>query len=549
MQNDDTNLEFPISEAIESSELTQPQKKKSEKKAPPKEKPSAELQQFLTGLEQQKDAEAKLDFAFGFMKTCISHDPPFFKGFWESRIKCLELFKENISPSFRAQKWAEFSELSKEARRMKDQLDEQSSFATEQIDIAINAIEKELESPPEEASFSLPEEAHSLASNLNFYKATQNQLHHLNLLATRITSLRKELIKTEMRIRIKNKFFDRLSKTGDQIFPRRKTLIQELSQTFMADVEKFIGRHFSQNESRESIFRLREEIKALQQTAKLLTLNTQAFSQTRLHLSECWDKLKEQDKERKVEFDKRKDEFKKNEAEFKEMIEAAKAKFESNEHSPFQAEAALDEISHVMRSKELGRDEVRSLRTLLMEVKDKIHEKQKELDKQREQQEEIRQQQRRQLYQELREKLESFLNSAKELAQEVILAQKEELTSEIQKSSLSKPEKAELEKLLKNLKDILREKKEMALRSLPADDRQALEQLKELLKQKQEERQEIKEMVEHYRKQSGLSGVSFEKGLEYSALMTEEKEKLEKANDSVKEVETKIGELESKLSE
>lgn len=586
MQDDETNLEFPVMESNDPSQesshessheplsvdpvptapndplteplaenSTEPRKKKSGKRGPQKEKPAGELSQFLTELDEQKDVEAKLEFSLSFMKACISQDPPNFKGFWEARIKSLAFFKENIAPSHRAQKWEEFSELSKEARRMKDQLDEQSDFASEQIDIAIGAIEKELEElaemlKAEDAHLPsiLPPDAYALAENSDFYHITQNELHHLNLLATRITSLRKELIKTEMRIRTKNKFFDRLSKAGDLIFPRRKTLIHDLSQTFMDDIEKFIHHHFSERESRESIFNLREEIKALQHTAKLLNLNTLAFSKTRLSLSECWDKLKEQDKERKIELDKRKDEFKKNESEFKEMIEATAAKFESGELSPSLTQNALDEISTQMRNKELGRDEVKTLRTLLTEIKDKIHAKQKEHETKRLKQEEERVQQRRELFQEFRGKIEAFLNSAKELSSEALLQQKEELASEFQKSTLSKPEKIELEKLLKSLKDILREKKEIALRSLPADDRQALQQLKELLKQKQEERQEIEEIREFYRKQSGLSGISFEKGLEYSALIAEQREKFEKAQEAVKEVEKKIDELESKLS-
>lgn len=555
MQDTDTNLEFPIMESNDPSseppepQTTEPKNKKSDKVRPP----SAEFQQFLKDLEQQKDIEAKLDFSLDFMRASIAQDPPNFKSFWDVRIHCLSLFKENIAPSHRAAKWAQFSDLSKEARRMKDQLDEQSDFASEQIEIAIQAIEKELDelqdTLKQESVFILPQEAYALDNHAEFYQSTQNELHQLNLFATRITSLRKELIKTEMRIRTKNKFFDRLSKAGDHVFPKRKTLIHEMSQTFMADIENFIKHHFSQNSGRESIFKLREEIKALQHSAKILTLNTQAFSQTRLSLSECWDNLKEQDKERKVEFDKRREEFKKNESEFKEMIEAASSKFESAEHSPAQTLAALEEISTQMRNKELGRDEVKTLRTLLSEVKSKVQDKQTEHERERLQQEEARIKQRRQLFQEFREKIEAFLSEAKDLATEAILEQKEELIGEIQKSSLTKSEKVDLEKLLKTLKEILREKKEIALRSLPADDRQALEQLKELLKQKQEEKQEIKDLVEFYRKQSGLSGISFEKGLEYSALVTEHKEKLEKASDDVKEVEAKIDELESKLSE
>lgn len=542
---------LPHDESIKGEDLPQKNRKQSAKK----EKLSAEIERFLTELELQKDIEAKLEFSFQYMKECISQTPPYFKGFWEARMKCLSFFKDNIAAPLRAQKWEEFGELSKEARRMKDQLDEQSSFASEQIDMAIQAMEKELEDLPELLKQETPPflyldgmETYALAANSNFYEATQKELHHLNLLATRISSLRKELIKTEMRIRTKNKFFDRLSKAGDEIFPRRKTLIHDLSQSFISDIDIFIQRHFHGNEGHASIFQLREEIKSLQHIAKVLTLNSLAFSKTRLALSECWDNLKEQDKERRIELGKRKDEFKKNEVEFKEMIEALAAKFDSGEHSSLETLTSAEQISKEMRNRELGRDEVKTLRTLLGDLKQKVHAKQREQEDKREQQEELRQHQRRELFQEFRGKIESLLNDAKELSSEEILEQKEELAKELQKSTLNKTEKADLEKLLKNLKDVLREKREIALRSLPDDDRQALEQLKELLKQKREERQEIKEILEHYRKQSGLSGVGFEKGLEYSARVTEERERYEKAQEAVEEVEIKIEELESKLA-
>ena len=111
----------------------------------------------------------------------------------------------------------------------------------------------------------------------------------LNTLASRVNAMRKEVVKTEMRIRIKNKLLDCLSLCGDQIFPKRKDLIKEISQTFMSDIDHFIASHFEDEEfQRVPLYALREEIKQLQSIAKVLTLNTHAFTETRLKLSGCW---------------------------------------------------------------------------------------------------------------------------------------------------------------------------------------------------------------------------------------------------------------------
>lgn len=518
-----------------------------------KERATPIVENFFKELDALTEVEAKIEFAIAFMEKAIAQENAAdFKSFWEARMKCLSLFKENVPPFLRNQLWTKFSELSKEARRLKDMLDEQSDFAAEQIDMAITAIEtgldQLLETLAAEHDLELPEYAYALRENFDLYNNAQRELAHLNLSASRITSLRKELIKTEMRVRVKNKFFERMSKAGDRVFPRRKILIQEISQAFSGDINHFIKQCFDNPESRVALFDLREEIKALQSAAKFFTLNTQSFSQTRLQLSECWDKLKEMDKERKQEFDKKREVFKKNAEELTAKMLEASTKFEDGELNSTQSMTFLDEIVVDMRACDLGRDELKSLRQQISDFKDKIQAKQKLQDEERVKAEELRTKQKRELFESFKTKCSEFIQTAKEISSEELLTAKDELMDEIQKSALSKLEKNELDRILKPLKDILREKREQALLSLPADERQALEQLKELLSQKREQRLEIKERIEQYRKLLGASGLSFEKSMDYSVRLGEERENLEKAQESVQEIEMKIESLESKQS-
>ena len=70
------------------------------------------------------------------MRSAPQPQSPHFKDFWEARRLCLPLFKENMNPKSRSLLWAEYIEISAEARKLKEILDEQSPFAVEQIELA-----------------------------------------------------------------------------------------------------------------------------------------------------------------------------------------------------------------------------------------------------------------------------------------------------------------------------------------------------------------------------------------------------------------------------
>jgi hypothetical protein len=85
---------------------------------------------------------------------------------------------------------------------------------------------------------------------------------------------------------------------GDKIFPKRKELIKKISAEFEKDVKEFSDKILKASAPiRIPFFSLREEIKELQYLAKLFTLNTQTFNFVRQVLSECWEKIKIEEKE------------------------------------------------------------------------------------------------------------------------------------------------------------------------------------------------------------------------------------------------------------
>lgn len=507
---------------------------------------------FKAAFDAQQDVEAKLQLTLDFMEVALAQGgAPHFRSFWEARRLAISLFKENLLPAVRSQFWMKYSELLKEARRLKEILEEQSSFAIEQIEIAIQALEKEIthfdeqveKAPSLDRAF-FPQH---LEDHYALYENWQKQLNVLNVQATRINALRKEVLKTEMRVRQKNKFFQSLSAMGDQVFPKRKELIKQISQQFIDDVNQFIAKYFQGGSPQALLYVLREEIKAYQALAKLFTINTNAFTQTRAGLSQSWDKIKVEEKERKKERGHQRLLFKQHAKEIELPISQLKEAIQKGEVSSQEALKKIDEVVRQMRKAQLGREELRILRQALEEVSQLVQEKVKTEGEARQLQESERHRQQKEKHQALHEAIEQLFGQQEASGADELIAQREALLIQIHESPLAKNEKQELERLLKPLRDVITEKMERALLDLTDDDRQALQQLQGVLKQRQERRQEAKSQLETLRKAAGSSSLDFEKAMSYQTQMNEEKTRLEKINQSIQEVERKVVELQSKM--
>lgn len=527
----------------ESSELS------ADTPVPSKAKDSSVKEQFdsfLKELEQVGDFETKLQKTLDFMEAAISQTgSPQFKNFWDARLEALKLFKENVNPAVRSLLWTRYSDLSKEARRLKEILDEQSAFAAEQIEIAIKALEEEINAVVEGRFSPVPlPQVRTMREKLSAYEHVQGELNVLNTQAARVNALRKELIKTDMRIRIKNKFFQRLSAAGDLIFPRRKELIKEISQQFIEDIEHFVTQDFENFKAQESVFVLREEIKSLQNLAKQLTLNTHSFTHTRHKLSECWDALRGIEKERKKERAQLKVVFKENANNIIQLIETFNTGYAAGEFGVQEGLKKLEEISKEMRNVELGRDEVVQLREELNKARQLIQDKIKEEENARLQQEQEKERLKKEAFNQLKNELDELINSIPSTSIEILLEKKEQLQQKIANSTFSRLEKQELERKFRPLKDGITEKKEREMLDLSDDDRQALDKLKGLLHERKERRKELKAQIDSLRKVLASSGMDFTQSLTANAQLTEEKERLDKLNAGIKELETKINLLE-----
>lgn len=514
---------------------------------------------FVKQFEELEPIVEKLRCAIEFMRNSLSNTlgTPYFKGFWEARKLCLPLFKEQITQPLRSQLWGEYVELTREGRRLKNILDEESAFAVEQIEMAIKSLEEEIEkfkanAHEVEQATALPRLSKVLEEKIPFYETSQNRLSLLNVYASRIHALRKELIKTEMRIRHKNRFFERLSSLGDAVFPVRKDLINEVSTHFTQDIASFVTVYFSDetfcpDEAKRQVFYYREEIKALQALAKMLTLSSHAFTTTREHLSASWDKLKGLEKELKKEFTEQR-------AVSQENVTAVLAKLKELETLYLEEKAVAEEIlkeydgvARWMRELDLTHTDVKHLKEELRRCRQAPEKKIEDVEATRRQKAAQEEADRRQECAVFKERIEALKEKKSALSVQELESEWEALRAEIHTKPFAKKDKQCVERVLKEIKDTLEEKKEDALMNLSEGDKEALSNLKEVLQQRKDRRQEIKVLVEEYRKIMGGSSLDFEKAIEYGDLMAKEKERLEKMDESIREIEDKIAQLKKKV--
>lgn len=525
---------------VASSEAEMPQESR--------EKISPQFKEFSEKLATLPTPEEKIAHGLQFMRSSISQEGnPRFREFWEARRFVLPFFKENLNPAIRSKLWGEFVELTVEARRLKEILEEQSAFAMEQIDLAIQALEKDLSNfeglLAQTGELSFPEAALTIQQKTGTYNKIQRELNLLNTLASRLNGLRKEIIKTDMRIRFKTKFFKRLSDLGDQIFPKRKQLIEGVSSEFEKDVERFVAAHFkAEGIVGAPYYALREEIKALQGMAKLLTLNSGVFSRTRLKLSECWDQVKVLEKEHKKEVLQKKQVSSEQREVVQTKLDALKD--QAQDLSLKDLDKEIDTILQEMRNLPLHRDDVRSLKDELFRLRAPHIAAQEQRAKEFEEAEKEKVRLKREKVASFKERLTQLLREADKMELDPLMNAFKEMQEQLDQLEITKIEKQQIERQFRPLKDLVAEKKENSLLNLSEDDKKTLENLRLVLQQKKQRRQEIKEQMEIHRKALGSSGLDFEKAMQYRELVDQEKERLDKANAGIEEIEQKIAELE-----
>lgn len=209
-----------------------------------------------------------------------------------------------------------------------------------------------------------------------------------------------------------------------------------------------------------------------------------------------------------------------------------------------ECNAKAEEILNFMRTIELGRDEVRALKDEILRAKRIPMERAREAEQERLRRDREIEKEKRDKIQTLKDQLNAVLHEASSMDVDALMLKRDQLTTLFEEVALSKAEKQIVDRLFKQLKDAVDDKREKALLQLSDDDLKALDELKAVLEERKTRRQEIKNQLENYRKQLGGSGFDFEKAMMYREMIEAEKASLEKVNASIDEIEEKIAEIE-----
>jgi len=506
---------------------------------------SKNYNKFFNELSQKEKAEEKLRYTLDFMQKILSSNKgPVFRDFWEAKRLCLDFFKEKLSSHAREIFWNEYLELSNEIRRLKEILNEESSFAQEQIDLAIQAVEKDLENFDQRlgelVEIELPVESKILQKNGPQYIQLQKELTLLNTFAGRLSGFRKELIQTQIRIRHKNRLFLKLSQLGDSVFPKRKEKIEILSALFLEDVEQFLNQY--QKHEKGPFFDLKDEIKALQKFAKVLTLNTFAFTQSREKLSHCWDQIKEKEMAHRTKQEKWKESCKEDFNQLVSQIETFQQECNAFKITPSKADEKTNQFLSKMKELQLGRSEIKTLKKRLDEAKKPLEEKEKQEREKQKEEEKKKQKLQKQAHQLLLKKIMEVLHQAEALSLDALVEKWEIFVKEKKDLVLSGVEEIILADRLASIADHVQEKKWRQLLEQAPDELAFA--LRTLLSERHKERSKLKEALEKHRKIIGGSGLNLEQSMLYQELISNEKIRLDAIEMMIEEIEEKLFDLE-----
>jgi hypothetical protein len=503
------------------------------------------FEQFVEETEQLGSSEEKLACGISFLRRTLSQNKvPRFKEFWEIRKTCLDYFKSDLNSLVRAKCWGEYIELTTEAKRLRDILDEQSNFLAEQIDLALSQVEAAVDELPSEwkESSAFVQYSKCFAEKEALYSSLQAPLSFFNSLAMRLSDLRKEILKIDPRISHKFKLFDRLSEIGDRVFPKRKALTEEVSTHFLSEVKRFVAEHFPLT-SKTPYYLLREEIRGMQAIAKLLSINPATFMETRLLLSECWDELREKDKERKKQVAEKKQQWDANCLQAEEKIEQFKNFCQQSDLLFKEVKLEQGRLLSFLRSLELNPEDSKKLHETLHALAAPFKERQQKEENEKKEQVQKQEEELQREIIAIERELHALVENRDQYDLEEIQESESRLIERLKLLPRRIAERQSILISLSKLNEIKTDKRQASAIKSCSSDADRLIKLKEVYAERKRRHGEIKAKIDGYRKELGLSGLNFDKAFTLRQMLEDQKQDLEKSKQAIDEIEMKIREL------
>lgn len=254
------------------------------------------IEAFLAKLSECPSPEERISLSLSFMSHSLFRDKvPYFKGFWQAKEKAFETLKE--WPSASPLHWAQYKELCEEFHRVKIVIDEEASFAAEQIELALLGFEPLVDKilqGKDLAPASL--KAFPVHGNLHALEKAQGAFLAIQSVIGQLSALRQEVLTSTMKVRLKNRLLGSINTLIEKILPFRKERKGEVTLCFIDLVESFVQTHFDEKGAlrsmRTPLIQLQKEVKILQALAKELSLTGDGFKKSRALLTPCWNTLR-----------------------------------------------------------------------------------------------------------------------------------------------------------------------------------------------------------------------------------------------------------------
>lgn len=515
--------------------------------------PSCEsMDSFEQMVAERGSVEEKIVFALEQMESLLKNadQSSDLKLFWSVRKFCLPLFQQMGDPVQRASLWGRYTELTREGRHLKILQDEEGAFLVGQIELAISCLESDVndffvktekEEIAKEDRAAL--EIQSLAAHKDFYLSTHADLRWLSSFSSKIINLRKELMNMSMRMRLKSQFFQKLSVLGNKVFPRRKELTEQVSELFAQDVDAFVEKYFakaSRESLKKTVFFLRKEIKRLQQAAKYLAISSSVFSSTRLRLSQCWDQLKGLEKEIRQEQSRLAAASAENVKKVQERLDQVEALLQENAEIQ-KIRKEIEEISKQIRGLSLVHDDVVLVKGRIQTLLGQIREREAVAEKEKKELQAKAEQARAEAIQALEDEVQRFCESCKE--GELLEGSKErcqELKEAVKKMAhLPYSKKVALDNQINAAQRSILQRMEEQMLACP-DAKEKVLNMRQVLEQRMLRRKELKAKLECDKKLLGGSGLDFDRALQYSAMVEEDRRALEELDAAIIELKKQI---------
>jgi chromosome segregation ATPase len=261
-------------------------------------------------------------------------------------------------------------------------------------------------------------------------------------------------------------------------------------------------------------------------------------------LSECWDSIKHLIQERKKVAGEQRALFKQHKDAIHQEIELLKKEFEAGTMAPKVVEEKLEGISSRMRNTQLGKIEIRQLRDELHALHEAVYEKMRAGQNQDRNSVKDRDAKMKGRFEEIRQKIQDLYGRIGALSHDEMSKELVALTKQLVSLPVAEADKLQLEKEIHNIRDLVQEKRAQAVLALSTDDQAKLGELKAMLEEEKKARQELKMRLESHRRMKGSSSLDFREALQYNDTIKEEKERLEKIDRTIEELEDQIAEIE-----